>query len=61
MCDDSRNGYKAYVQQIPSPYLTIFVSADHTSLSLTETSAATIGLVDVTGKVVEHLPCRRVH
>jgi len=50
-----------YIDQIPSPHLTFLVATNHSSLGMAETSAATIGLIDMAREVVQHLPCSTIH
>ena len=50
-----------YIDQIPSPHLTLLIAANHSSLGIAKTSAATIGLIDMAREVVQHLPGGTIH
>lgn len=50
-----------YIDQIPSPHLTFLVATDYSSFGMTETSATTIGLIDMAREVVQHLPSGTIH
>ena len=59
--DESMAGMKnvefsTYVDQVPCPYLALLIATNDGCLTVSKTSTATVGFVDVTLKVVEHLP-----
>jgi len=49
------------IEEIPNPYSTLFITTNNGGFAVTKAAATSVGLVGVTGEIVQHLSRCGIH